>query len=88
MDYQEYKKKLDTLVKKANDLNSEILKRKTRYDMHVKQLKEQFAISPEEIESTLAGMKTKLSEEEEKLQTNLGKIEEMVNKLEISLNEE
>ena len=88
MDYNEIKRKIEKLTSRANDLNSEIVKRKTRYEMYFKQLEEEFQITPDKIQETIDKFESDLKEEESKLRNNMEKMEKMVTSLEVSLNEE
>jgi 5'-deoxynucleotidase YfbR-like HD superfamily hydrolase len=86
MNYEEVKRKLTTLEKRANELNSEIIKRKTKYEMFEKQLKEEFGITPDQIDDTLKELAEQRNTEEKKLNESVEKVSAIVAKLEVSLN--
>lgn len=86
-DFEKIKLEIDKLSKEKDTLEKQIASSKTLQDVYVKELKEKYNITPEDVESEVLTLETKLSEMKTALEAKLTTLREYVSKLKTALAE-
>lgn len=81
MTYEELKEKYNAIKIKHSKIENDITRIQANRDLKTKELKEQFQITPEQIQSTISEMETEIQQLENALSDDLKKIEDYLNVL-------
>lgn len=86
MDHVELKTKMQKLISRKTAIENEITKINANYEMKVKELKDEFDITPEEIPEKKEELKSEIETLETAITDDMQKLESYVTALEGKLN--